>query len=272
MTLPVIGAALMTAELPLYRDWLFDKDRDLELQDFFRPELMLDGAWRPVVEAARATLDGFRGRLGIHGPFWDLPLDAQDPGIRAVVVDRFTTAIEVCSALGATQMVIHSPFSTWDGNNLGMDSTARRLKLKAVAQTMGPVVDRAREAGVTLVVENIEDTDPEDRKALAAHLGAEVVKLSIDTGHAHYAHGSTGAPPVDYFVRSAGAELAHVHLQDADGHADRHWAIGRGTILWPSVFAALAETGAQPHLVLELRNSAGIPESMAFLEGLGLGQ
>lgn len=122
------------------------------------------------------------------------------------------------------------------------------------------------------MVENIEDTDPEDRKALAAHLGAEVVKLSIDTGHAHYAHGSTGAPPVDYFVRSAGAELAHVHLQDADGHADRHWAIGRGTILWPSVFAALAETGAQPHLVLELRNSAGIPESMAFLEGLGLGQ
>ena len=32
--LPVIGAALGVDELPAFRDWLFEKNRDLELQTF----------------------------------------------------------------------------------------------------------------------------------------------------------------------------------------------------------------------------------------------
>ena len=63
--------------------------------------------------------------------------------------------------------------------------------------------------------------------------------LSIDTGHANYAHGSTGGPPVDYFVHAAGDMLHHVHLQDTDGYADRHWNPGEGNVSWPAVFRAL---------------------------------
>jgi sugar phosphate isomerase/epimerase len=96
--------------------------------------------------------------------------------------------------------------------------------------------------------------------------------VSVDTGHAHYAHVSTGAPPVDVFVRAAGARLAHVHLQDADGYADRHWAIGEGTIRWAEVFRALAESPGAPRLVLELADKGGIAASMAHLEAAGLGR
>jgi sugar phosphate isomerase/epimerase len=52
-------------------------------------------------------------------------------------------------------------------------------------------------------------------------------------------------------VRAAGRDLAHIHVQDADGYADRHWLPGEGTIHWHSVFAALKETGATPRLVIE---------------------
>ena len=82
----------------------------------------------------------------------------------------------------------------------------------------------------------------------------------------------SGAPPVDYYVRAAGEMLAHVHLQDCDGYADRHWSLGEGTIRWHSVFRALAEIDANPRLVLELRDYARIPDSMAYLEREGLGQ
>ena len=44
----------------------------------------------------------------------------------------------------------------------------------------------------------------------------------------------------------------------------------RGTINWTSVFAALAASPADPHLVLELRNSDDIPDAMAYLERNGL--
>ena len=246
-----IGAALNIPDLPGLRDWLVADSRDLEIQDFISTSLLL-GDWQCAVDEAKKVLDGFDGRLGIHGPFINVPINANDPEIGPIVTRRYLTALQAAEALGATQMVIHSPFTTWDAFNLGMlppDSTgkwSRQAKMDDVRAVMGPVVKRAEEIGLTLVIENIEDRDPVDRKDLAESFSSPNVKLSIDTGHAHYAHGRTGAPPVDYYVRDAGEMLAHVHLQEADGYADRHWAPGRGTINWHAVFGALEDLLRKP--------------------------
>ncbi|MCX7302523.1 MAG: sugar phosphate isomerase/epimerase [Rhodobacterales bacterium] len=269
--LPVIGAALAVPELAQYRDWLFEKDRDLELQTFHEPEV-ISGDWVPYADEARRLLSGFRGRLGIHGPFWGFTIDSLDADIRKLVTRRMNSGLDICAVTGATQMVIHSPYTTWDYNNLDNYPTARSTVIENVHDTLRSIVTRAEDQGVTLVLENIEDIDPLDRLRLAQSFNSDAVKLSIDTGHAEYARGSTGAPPVDYFVRAAGNHLDHVHLQDADGFADRHWALGEGTILWPSVFRALSALEAKPRLILELRDKAGIAASMKFLSDRGLGQ
>ena len=271
MTLPVIGACLGVDDLPAHIDWLREKDRDLELQTFHTPE-MIAGDWRPAAEQAVRLLDGHKGRRGIHGPFWGFTLDSKDPEVRAVVARRMDTALDIAEAVGADQIVIHSPVTTWDYNNFDNNDDALGQMCERVRQTMGDAVKRAGDAGVTFVLENIQDIDPAHRAAIAAHLGSGVVKLSVDTGHAHYAHSSTGAPPVDYFVKLAGNDLHHVHLQDADGHADRHWGLGEGTIRWYSVFRQLAALTSAPRLVLELRDKGRIPASMDFLEREGLGQ
>jgi sugar phosphate isomerase/epimerase len=270
-----IGAALMVADLPRYRDWLIDGQRDLEIQDFLLPGV-LTGDWQARVDAAKAQLDGFTGRLGIHGPFYDMTLDMADSEIAPIVARRLKTGVAAAAALGATQMVIHSPFTTWDwfnfGNNprVGKTPSDFDAKIARVAALLAPAIARAEAEGVTLVIENIEDIDPAQRRILAQSLDSDAVRLSIDTGHAHYAHHATGAPPVDYFIHDAGAMLAHIHLQDADGFADRHWPPGRGTIQWHAVFAAIASLPQRPHLVLELRDSADIPAAMAWLEREGL--
>lgn len=270
-----IGAALMVADLPRYRDWLIAGQRDLEIQDFLLPGV-LTGDWQARVAAARAQLDGFSGRLGIHGPFYDLGLDMADVEIAPIVARRFETGVAAAAALGARQMVIHSPFTTWDWFNfgdtprVGNTPSAFEAKIARVAALLGPAIARAEAEGVTLVIENIEDIDPAQRRLLAQGLGSDAVRLSLDTGHAHYAHHATGAPPVDYFVTDAGALLAHVHLQDADGFADRHWPPGRGSVNWHAVFGAIAALPQRPHLVLELRDPADIPTAMAWLEREGL--
>ncbi|XWN32401.1 MAG: sugar phosphate isomerase/epimerase family protein [Devosia sp.] len=268
---PIIGAAMRLNEVAVHRDWLFDAPRDVELQDFHQADV-LNGDWQGLVDKANAELDGLPGRLGIHGPFWGFTIDSWDPDVRTLVTKRMNQGLDVCGALGATQMVIHSPYTTWDYNNLDNYPDARDNLIERVHATLKDVVARAESQGVTLVIENIQDVDPHARVALAATFNSDAVKVSIDTGHAHYAHGSTGAPPVDYFVHAAGNELHHVHLQDADGHADRHWAIGEGTILWPSVFRALRAVTSQPRLVLELRDKAGIPASFRHLREAGLAQ
>jgi sugar phosphate isomerase/epimerase len=270
MPAPLIGAAIDVADLAQWGDWIVKDHRDLELQDFCEPEVIA-GDWRTRVEEALRRLDGYRGRLGIHGPFWGFTVDSHDPDVRAVVRRRLDQGLDVCAALGATQMVVHSPYTTWDGNNLDTVPGARDAMLERIHACLAPAAARAADQGVALVVENIEDTDPLDRLRLAESLG-EAVQVSLDTGHAHYAHVSTGAPPVDVFVRLAGDRLAHVHLQDADGHADRHWALGDGTIRWAGVFRALADCASAPRLVLELADKRGIGPSMNYLGGLGLGR
>ena len=77
---------------------------------------------------------------------------------------------------------------------------------------------------------------------------------------------------VRHFIRDAGLLLDHVHLQDVDGHADRHSPPGEGEIEWPAVFRAIADSGSSPHLVLELRDKAKMTEGFAYLESLGLAE
>ena len=264
-----IGAALPVAWIETYRDWLFDEDRDLEVQGFADAEV-LDGNWQDKAETVRRLLDGFGGRLGIHGPFWGLPLDSRDPLIQDAVSKRMVQGVTVCEAIGATHMVVHSPFTPWHHNNDPLFANAAQTTAECVHDTLGAAVRQAETAGVVLVIENIADKDVSARVRLAESFDSPAVRVSIDTGHAHLAHGSQDAPPVDYFVSAAGEMLSHVHLQDADGYADRHWAIGEGTICWHQVFRAIAALETSPRLVLELKDPRGIPASMAYLTGAGL--
>jgi sugar phosphate isomerase/epimerase len=266
---PVLGAALPLAGLRDYKSWIFEHQRDLELQDFFWADV-LNGDWRPLAAEIKRELDGYRGRLGIHGPFWGFNIATQDPDVRAIVTRRFMQGLDVCAAVGATQMVIHSPYTTWDHNNLDMSPGNRAGMIERVHLAIGAVVRRAADMGVEIVIENIEDVDPLARVELARSFDSPAVRVSIDTGHANYAHHATGAPPVDYYVRTAGEMLAHIHLQDTDGYADRHWAPGDGNIPWAEVFRTLATLTVKPRLLLELRDKAKVRDGAAFLVGLGL--
>lgn len=264
-----IGAALTAAEIAPHRDWLFDHDRDIEIQDFMS-HAALTHERDDRVAAARAALDGHAGRRGIHGPFEGLDIDNKDPELRPLITARFLAALEAADRIGARQMVMHSPYTRWYENNRLAQPDYAATKLALVHDVMAPVVRKAGEMGITLVIENIHDVRPETRREMVESFGSEAIALSIDTGHAQLARRMSGAPPVDYFVRDAGARLAHVHLQDLDGHADRHWAPGEGEIEWPAVFRALADCGSAPHLVLELADSADIPAGFAHLQRLGL--
>jgi sugar phosphate isomerase/epimerase len=267
----LIGAALGIKDIETHADWLREEPRDIELQSFHTAEV-LSWDWQSLTDDVNKKLDGFSGRLGIHGPFRGFTVASQDPDVRAIVAKRMDQALDVCNAIRATQMVIHSPYTTWDHNNLDQTETARADVIERTHLTLGAAVKRAEDQGVQLVIENIEDINPLDRLHLAHSFDSDALKLSIDTGHAHYAHVTNGAPPVDYFVKSAGNMLHHVHLQDAEGYADRHWAIGEGTIRWASVFRALADLESNPRVVLELRDKAGVPASMDFLKAAELGR
>ena len=268
-TLPILGVALPFAGFCQHRDWILEKQRDLELQDFFWADV-LNGDWKPLAAEISRELDGYKGRLGIHGPFWGFNIATHDPDVRDVVRKRIAQGLDVCSALGATQMVIHSPYTTWDHNNLDYNPGSRAQVIERVHAALSDAVKRAENIGCVLVIENIEDVDPHTRVELAQSFSSPAVRVSLDTGHANYAHLSTGGPPVDYYVHAAGDLLHHVHLQDTDGHADRHWNPGEGNVPWREVFRALGRLSSNPRLILEVRNKDRVRDGADHLIGLGV--
>ena len=266
-----IGACLRISEIADHRSWLFDTQRDVELQDFMTQAALGPERAERII-AAKAALAGHGGRLGIHGPYEGLDIDNKDAELRPLITARFLRALEAAEAIGARQMVLHSPYRAWFQNNRLASPGYAEAKQARIHAVLGPVVRRAEDAGITIVIENIEDVDPATRRALVDSFASPAIALSIDTGHAQLARRMSGAPPVDYFVRDAGAQLAHMHLQDVDGHADRHWAPGEGEVEWAAVFRALVDGAAMPHLVLELHNKSHIPKGFAYLQGLGLAE
>ncbi|MGF1650564.1 MAG: sugar phosphate isomerase/epimerase family protein [Hyphomicrobiaceae bacterium] len=255
------------------RAFLVAESRDVEVQDFLLPEV-ISGDWNPVVARARRLLDGHRGRVGVHGPFYGFALDTADPDVRQIASRRIVDGVRAAAALSGrdrqAHLVIHSPFTTWDWYNAPTRPASREAKVGRVHDVMRDAVRLAEGEGVVIVIENIEDKDPGARVALARSFGSQAVKVSLDTGHAHYAHRATGAPPVDLYVSAAGADLAHVHLQDGDGYADRHWRIGHGDIPWPAVFDAIARYATQPRLIIEMSQAREILPSVRWLQIEGL--
>ncbi|MEO0913726.1 MAG: TIM barrel protein, partial [Pseudomonadota bacterium] len=227
-----------------------------------------------TVDRAKAALEGFEGRLGIHGPFIGLDIACPDPDAAVVIGKRYAEAVAAAAALGARQMVIHSPFNNWHEYNRfnfiqpGYDSLVAKVA-DDVKALLGPALKLGEEHGVQMVLENIQDITPQIRREMVEIVGSPALALSIDTGHAQIAQRASDAPPVDVYVRDAGDLLKHVHLQDTDGYADRHWAPGEGHIEWMEVFRAVAALDSAPHLVLELKRHEDIPAGFAYLQSIG---
>ena len=268
--LPVVGAALPIALLAEYRDWLFAEGRDLELQDASSPEV-LAGDWRRRAREGRALLDGHTGRLGIHGPFIGLSLHDRDPRVRALTAERLRQGLEFAAELGATQMVVHSPFVFFRANPFVPHPPGRRkaAEVAVVRATLEAVLPAAAATRCAIVVENIADLSPAPVRALVHAVASPWVRQSLDTGHAFITH-RLGGPPPDQWVREAGPVLAHLHLQDTDGYGDRHWAPGDGALDWCALFAALGDVAPRPRLILELRQPHDLPRAAAWLAGRGL--
>jgi len=267
--LPILGAALTLDMLAHHRDWMLSAPRDLEIQSFASPHV-LNGDLAAPIARAKTLIDGLQGRIGLHGPYIGFTIDSGDPDMALLVQKRLLQGLEVCEALGATQMVIHSPVTSWDHGNQLAEPLEATLQIEKSRFTLAPVLKRAEATGVTLVMENIEDMDPAARCRITDALHSPNLKVSLDTGHAQYAHITTGAPPVDAYVTAAGARLDHVHLQDSNGFADRHWHPGDGPLNWHAIFAALGKLPQMPRLILEVNDLRGLRRGADHLARLGL--
>lgn len=264
-SLPVVGTAVRLHELPTYIDWILADQRDLEMPDAADIPV-LDGDWKQTCREINALLDGYTGRFGLHGPAHDLNLAAWEPRMMELVRDRMKRGLEMAAELSATHMVIHSPLLF-----LGFPQKPYYVqeRIDLTLKTLQPIVEIAEQIKCMLVIENIHDRNARHLSDLVRAFESPYVRQSLDCGHAQVNH-MLGGPPPDQYIYEAGDLLAHIHLQDVDGYADRHWGIGYGSINWFAIFDAIKQIGSQPRLILELRDRADAYRSAEWLQAHGL--
>jgi sugar phosphate isomerase/epimerase len=191
-----------------------------------------------------------------------MPLLTIDRQIRNVVRERLKQALAFAQELGATQMVLHSPWEFFGGPFMPhAQAREQDLVTMLVMDLMADVLPVAQEANCTLVFEGIQDKRPDPLLHLIRAFDSNYVRMSLDVGHAYVMH-CYGGPPPDYWVLRAGEMLVHLHLQDGDGQVDRHWAPGKGSVNWYALFEALQALDEMPRLLLEVRD---VREGAAWL-------
>ncbi len=266
MTTPLntLGAALMIDELEDHLEWLTSGKRDLEIQDFSQHKL-LDGDWQAQADKAKALLEGYPGRMGIHGPFWGLSLANPDPLLRDAVKKRLEGGVKVAAQLGATHMVVHSPIDPWMHRHIAYDAVRREEIVDLMKDTLTDVLAQAEDVGCTLVMENIMDLDPRVQLELVKAVDSDALRVSLDVGHAFCMHVQHGAPPPDRFVSEVGEYLEHLHIQDTDGYLDRHWLPGEGSVNFKALTDAVSALKRRPKLIIEVKEKASVQRAAAWL-------
>jgi len=190
-----------------------------------------------------------------HGTFvlgsqWDDPEYTR----RDEILGLNERCIEASKILGAKWMVIHPC-------NLPHDPIYSAKKAKqANIEYLAPFIDKAKQHGIGLAVENMIDFsnnrrrycggDPYELLDLVDTINDPDVKICIDVGHANLA----GVDPASY-IRLAGDRIKALHIDDNLRDGDKHLIPFRGNIDWNSVTKALKDIEYNNDFSFELRKS-----------------
>ncbi|HWQ58455.1 MAG TPA: TIM barrel protein, partial [Clostridia bacterium] len=180
----------------------------LELAEFCTASNM-DGDF--AVTDARVR-EGMRGvsRFVFHMPFNELYPAAIDPKARALAMGRLVQATRLAGDYGIFKLVAHSGYvplvyhKSWHAERSA--EFWRELLASIPAEMM-------------LCVENVMEDEPYMPVAVAKAVGDPRLRLCLDLGHANVCAKGIPAP---VWVEEFAPYLAHVHLHNNDGGADRH--------------------------------------------------
>lgn len=205
-------------------------------------EPILDGDWQQNLDTVLAAIR--RNNLVVshtHLPFYNYEMEDKE---RLAFCDQMTCrAIDASAYIGAKYAVIHPQ----------RDAEKHTLIDRTVA-LLTPFNEYAKARGVTLCVENMYTTYPEELREIVDRMACGAC---WDVGHANF-----GKHPQYEGMTLLGKRIRVLHLHDNYGTRDDHSMPYFGTIDWDEIMRALRDIGyegtfnyevAATHLPMALR-------------------
>lgn len=228
-----------------------------EYDDFYAPEVYEDDAELERRIAGYLALERDRSRDTLHGVFFDIKPNSRDSVIRQRSRALMRQSLAIANRLGVRGVVFHS--DVFGGIRLSTPPGAWLDAAEALFRQLC-----AENPGLDLWLENTVEQEPDQLVALAQRM-ADVPNFGLALD---YAHASLSATDGAAWLRQMGPYVRHVHLNDNDLYADRHWPVGKGSIDYPR-FAALAEEHIPGvPMLMEVRTLEDARESLEAMTAL----
>jgi sugar phosphate isomerase/epimerase len=236
---------------PLLKDYLeMLRKRRYDLEIYFSGAV-LDQIEKQDLEKLVELLD-WNPKLTLHAPFMDMNPGAMDPMVRSVTQVRFRQFLAVAAMLKPRAAVFHAAYDRW------RYSGRKDIWLENSIETWQKVVEAATKIGLRVAVENVFDEEPEALQMLIEKIDSPDFGFCFDTGHFNLFSTVT----MEQWFKSLGSRLVEVHLHDNDGHADSHWALGRGNVDFKKFFGLLNVQTSEPVLTVEVKDKDGLETSL----------
>lgn len=218
-----------------------DEIRRIAAAGFEFVDLTLEppAAWPVDAAAIRRLLDeaglGVVGHTSPHLPLAS-PFDELRDAAHAVLGRCF----ELFAELGAEVVNLHP-----DGISrvIPPEEVAKRN-----AEAVAALAERARAAGVRVMVENMGRLFRSAEELGPLFAAAPEALFHLDVGHANMG----GANRTAELVEAFGDRLAHVHVHDNHGLDDLHLPLGAGSVDWAEIARVLRAAGYNRTVTLEL--------------------
>ncbi len=234
--------------------------REVREAGFDYVEVTLNSLRTKSREECSAALERFRAdaeRVGltvwsVHLPFgraWDI--SSPNDSVRRAVVDRIAWFIEAVQPLRPQKMILHPSFEP-------IADSLRGLHIEQSIRSINTLAAVAAGCDARLLVEDLPRTClcNTSREMLSIFERLDpAVGVCFDTNHLLQ-------ETPEAFARAMGGRIASLHVADYDAVDEKHWVMGRGTIDWPALITALADTGYKGVFLFEVAGN-GSPREVA---------
>jgi sugar phosphate isomerase/epimerase len=202
------------------------------------------------------VVDSYDVKITVHSPLSDINIASYNDTIRRSSVSQIKNSIDVASSLEPGIVVVHP------GHVPILGKKFEDKILKNSIESIGECSRYAAERDVMLCVENMPDIEGllcKDINQLDKIVEELEAYITLDVGHAN-----NMKFPVSEMLRSP--RIKHIHLSDNDGSFDNHNALGSASIDFEYLFKELRRIGYDGILVIEVKDSQAVSESLDFLK------
>ena len=218
------------------------------------------------VEAMQENLTSRSLEPIVHSAVYDINVASLNPLIRRASIRQTVESIRFAAKIGAKIVIIHPGRLPKDYPPVYLKNS--RINLLTSLNVMARMAGRM---GVMLAIENSPRgrahrlvANPQEHLHILRRVGSTHLGALLDIGHAH-----TWGFDLREYIRSLADYTLLFHLHDNRGQTDEHLPLGKGTVDLRGVGEEIQRMKKRHPVILNMRRTKDIEESIRFLEGMG---